>query len=77
VVEIADIDPIFQIIVYECFEILDIASNLYFAANIQGIFWVWIADRSGTQDTLYAAFTLDCWEEAKNSKNGIFKSLML
>jgi hypothetical protein len=33
VVEIADIDPIFQIIAYECAEILEISSNMHFAAN--------------------------------------------
>jgi hypothetical protein len=68
VVEITDIDPIFQIIAYECAEMLDISNNMHFAANIQGIYWIWIEDKSENDESLYAKFTLYCWEEAKNAK---------
>jgi hypothetical protein len=71
-----DIEPMFQTLAYECAEHLHISSTPNFALNIQGMFWVFIDAQEGTEESLRAAFTLHCWEEAMKGKSGVFRFML-
>jgi hypothetical protein len=72
-----DIEPVFLTLAYECAEHLRISSTPNFAANIQGMFWEFITAQSGTEESILAAFTLHCWEEAMKGNNGVFRFMLL
>jgi hypothetical protein len=71
-----EIDPLFQTLAYECAEHLHISSTPNFALNIQGMFWEFRTTLEGTEESIVAAFTEHCWEEARKGKSGVFKFML-